>query len=143
MIRYGTKLNTPPVARLPWGSALAARWTLGLLLASVASCAQIRQIQQTRVDFNSGTIRGQLIDDGSGQPIHGARVDLVADTGRTVHEDFTWTYEGGAFSLASVPPGAYRVRATVEGYEPQVSERLVVNAGDLVTIALRLRRARH
>jgi Carboxypeptidase regulatory-like domain len=142
MALYAIRPNSLHGARPLVGSARAASWTLGLLVASVASCGQIRQIQQTSVDINSGTIRGQLVDDASGQPIDRARVDLLADTGATAQERFTWTYERGAFSLSSVRPGAYRIRATIEGYEPQVSERLQVGAGDLVTITLRLRRAR-
>lgn len=139
MIHYATSPAPSPLVQPSPRAALARVCALGLVLMAVASCGLVRQIQETPVDFTNGTIRGQVLDDASGQNIDRARVDLLPDTGTAPQERFTWTYEKGAFSFSSVRPGAYRVRATIEGYEPQVSERLVIDAGELITIVLRLR----
>jgi hypothetical protein len=72
----------------------------------------------------AGVVRGS-----EGDPIPGAVIQL--DDGRRVFSD-----GGGAFRVADVRPGAYRVTVTSLGWQTRVIEGLEVEAGDTVQLTL-------
>jgi hypothetical protein len=80
-------------------------------------------------------IRGRLLDDASGTPIHSARVALTANRGRWRTEMLTDST--GAFSFEDVSPGPYRLRASRVGYRDGGGQ-LRLSADSIVELELRL-----
>ena len=79
-----------------------------------------------------GTITGLVVNEGTGRPFGGVPILLVGTDFRAV------TSTAGRFLLEGVPPGAYRIRAVCEGFEPASQEVEVTGAGQLrVMLALR------
>ena len=71
----------------------------------------------------TGTIRGRVIDAVTNEPLVGANV-FVRETSFGSATDLE-----GRYTITRVPPGTYRVQASVIGYRPQVDADIVVGAG--------------
>ena len=69
------------------------------------------------------TLSGTVVDDG-GTPLPGVTVILEGGERRTALTD-----ERGAFAFVGVPPGSYRLRLTLPGFQP-ISVAVQVKAGD-------------
>ena len=85
--------------------------------------------------FAQGTasVKG-LVKDSSGGSIPGAVVKVVSENGATVE---AVTDGEGAFAAASLAAGAYRVEASLDGFETAV-RRVALAAGQLVDVELTL-----
>src|SRR5690349_1337878 len=95
-----------------WGGAL-----LALALAIPALCFG----QSER-----GSITG-LIEDTSKAPIPGVAVTVVqVATNATTN---VFTSESGTYSAANLPPGGYRLQASIQGFQSATVEGIVVIAG--------------
>jgi TonB dependent receptor/Carboxypeptidase regulatory-like domain len=80
----------------------------------------------------TGTIDGKVVD-ASGSALPGVTVTLGSDRG----ERSAITDEEGKFLFGILPPGAYTLRATLEGFEP--AERAVpLETGQRQTVELKL-----
>lgn len=73
----------------------------------------------------AGSLTG-IIRDSSGAEVPGTTVQVVNETTGTKSETVSDT--AGAFSLATLTPGRYRLEATLDGFEPGVRQ-LVVASG--------------
>lgn len=71
----------------------------------------------------TGSIRGRVIDAVTNEPLVGANV-YVRETSYGSATDLD-----GRYTITRVPPGTYRVQASVIGYKPQVDADIVVAAG--------------
>ncbi len=74
-----------------------------------------------------GRIEGQVILAETGDPLHAATV-VILELDR-----YSETDEEGGYRFANIPTGAYHVVAHVSSAMTQVSERVVVGAGETVT----------
>ena len=108
--------------RLLLGAAIA------LLLPSVMK-AQINQTTQT-----SQTVRGQVCDVASGEPMIG--VTITVENGITLA---TVSDADGNFVINNVPVGRHSVRATFIGYEPVLLKEQLVSSGKELVLTLRMR----
>ncbi len=79
-----------------------------------------------------GTITGLVVNEGTGRPFGGVPIVVVGTDFRAV------TSTAGRFSLEGVPPGAYRIRAVCEGFEP-VSQDVEVTGARQLRVMLALR----
>ena len=102
-------------------SRYAVLATLGLAIATPALRAQ------------QGTVAGQITDQSTGQPIGGARVQLVRGTVSAV------SAADGRYSI-TLPAGQHELRAQLIGYNT-VTQRLTVRSGETVTTDFALQRA--
>jgi TonB-linked SusC/RagA family outer membrane protein len=91
--------------------------SLSLALAGTLLCAAQVSAQST------GTITGRVLDSASRRPVASVSV-RVTGTPRGV-----LTRDDGGFTLASVPVGSYRVRASRIGFAPQVKDVTVSGGG--------------
>ncbi|WP_420450125.1 carboxypeptidase-like regulatory domain-containing protein [Candidatus Palauibacter sp.] len=76
---------------------------------------------------------GIVITEATSEPIEGARITLVDTDYRAV------TSREGRFSLADLPPGSYRIRASCPGYTSPVLEVKLAEGGS-EPVVLKLRR---
>ena len=81
---------------------------LGLLPAATAAAQS-----------GAGSLSG-IIRDSSGAEVPGTTVQVVNET--TGSKTETVTDSAGAFSLATLTPGRYRLEATLDGFEPGVRQ---------------------
>jgi len=81
-------------------------------------------------------IIGRLLDDDTGEPIVGGRVELLEAGGRGVAN--TLTSEDGLFRLLSPVPGSYKLRADRIGYETAESSNLRLVLGDSIWLDFHL-----
>jgi outer membrane receptor protein involved in Fe transport len=89
---------------------------IGLLLLSTAVCAQ------------KGTIRGQVIDDTSGETMIGATVTISGTTiGAATDMD-------GKFVIADIEPGKYAILVSFISYSPVTVNDVEVNAGEVTVL---------
>ena len=93
-----------------------------LLLPSMA------QVQATQ------TIRGQVSDVASGEPMAG--VSIQVENGTTSQ---TMTDMAGNFVINNVPVGRHAVRATYVGYEPVLIKELLLSASKELVLSLSMR----
>lgn len=93
-----------------------------LLLPSMA------QVQATQ------TIRGQVSDVASGEPMAG--VSIQVENGTTYQ---TMTDMAGNFVINNVPVGRHAVRATYVGYEPVLIKELLLSASKELVLSLSMR----
>ena len=82
---------------------------------------------------SSATVQGKVTDPAGG-PLAGAQVSVNGDGGsRTVSADKT-----GSFQIADLPPGHYRLTASLDAYGPSDTKEIDVRAGQTLTQNLRL-----
>lgn len=77
------------------------------------------------------TVRGTLVEEGSGRPIPGAFVVLQDTTGRTLSSALTGS--AGTWLLRAPGPGTYLLRTDRIGYASAVSDMLVLREGESTT----------
>ncbi len=121
------------------------RWAMGaaLLLGGVGGCAtmerEIDALQPPR--FTTGGLRGRVVDESTGFHVRFGSVTLADSTGATVAGDqrtLSYVNGDGEYSFPNVKPGVYRLKADIPGYAPRISERVVVNVNESVTVELRV-----
>lgn len=100
--------------------------SLMMLLFPVAAGAQTNQANQT--------IRGQVCDVASGEPMIG--VTITVENGTTMA---TISDVDGNFEIKNVPVGRHSVRATYIGYEPVLLKEQLVSSGKELVLTLRMR----
>ncbi|GIV55121.1 MAG: hypothetical protein KatS3mg039_1639 [Candidatus Kapaibacterium sp.] len=87
------------------------------------------------------TVRGRVVDDGTGQPVGYATVSLHRSddtSGRAVRGALS--LPDGTFLLRSVPAGVYRLRLRLVGYRTAVRDSVrVPSSGDVAIGTVRLR----
>ena len=98
-----------------------------LLLPSVMK-AQTGQINQT-----TQTIRGQVCDVASGEPMIGVTITIENGTTMATVSDVD-----GNFVINNVPVGRHSVRATYIGYEPVLLKEQLVSSGKELVLTLRM-----
>jgi hypothetical protein len=97
---------------------------LGALAVAIPAFAQLA----------TGSIYGRTVDQ-SGAAVAGATVTLAgSDATQTTTSD-----EGGAFRFLNVPPGTYRVTATLTGFSSVTRQNVVVAVGSTVEIPLNMK----
>jgi hypothetical protein len=82
----------------------------------------------------SATISGEITD-AQGALVPAATITVISE--RTGTERSTTSNDSGAYRL-TVPPGEYRVRASLKGFEATKSERLTVFVGTAARLDLKL-----
>ena len=86
-----------------------------------------------KVQINQ-TVRGQVIDVASGEPMIG--VTVTVENGTTLA---TVSDADGNFIINNVPVGRHSVRATYIGYEPVLLKEQLVSSGKELVLTLRMR----
>jgi len=87
-----------------------------------------------REDAQTGTVLGQVFDADTGQPLEGATVILEPpspEVGRAPDPVMRVTDERGAYRIAGVPPGPYKVRFRKAGYRDSAMTDFEVVAGQV------------
>ncbi|HEY6156359.1 MAG TPA: TonB-dependent receptor [Gemmatimonadales bacterium] len=102
----------------------------GVLLLCLSLPVRVGTAQD--VGQPTGTIAGTVTSQETGAPLAGAGVTVVG----TRLEGATGA--DGRYTIANVPPGAYRVRARLIGYSSTVDTGVVVVAGQTATADLAL-----
>lgn len=118
---------------LPAGAAVEVTAAYGreMGVSALVEAADGARLRLTVKVTEPGTITGLVVNEGTGRPFGGVPILLVGTDFRAV------TSTAGRFSLEGVPPGAYRIRAVCEGFEPASQEVEVTGAGQLrVMLAL-------
>lgn len=100
---------------------------LGLLNAGAA-----------RAQSATATLSGTVTDD-TGAAVPDVRVTIV-NTATAFHRDVT-TGPQGTFTAPLLPPGRYELRAARDGFSPLEMPNLVLNVGDELALALKLKLA--
>jgi hypothetical protein len=104
-----------------------ARWFLPVVFVVMASVASVHaQARLTGADLEG------VITDQSGAVLPGTLVtvtNLETNVARTVTSD-----ENGRFFVAALPPGSYRVSASLPGFVTQNSDNVVLRLGQSVAI---------
>ncbi len=80
------------------------------------------------------TVRGTLVEEGTGDPVAGAFIILEDSTG--VETSTALTGPAGTWLLNAPRPGVYRLRADRIGYASTFSEPLDVGAGQSITFRM-------
>ncbi|MEO6526415.1 MAG: TonB-dependent receptor [Gemmatimonadaceae bacterium] len=93
----------------------------------VLTAAQVASAQAAQ-----GRIVGQVVSGEQGRPIDGARVTIEGTRlGVATRED-------GRFVITGVPVGTHKVRATMLGFAPRLSEPVAVTDGASATVDFRM-----
>ena len=109
---------------------MSVRRTLSMMLVCLALPFAVLAQSST------GSISGNVTDD-SGASLPGVTVTATnAGTGAT---RTAVTNGSGYYQLALLPPGAYRVEAALDGFQPMRRESITVNVGTDVTFDVKLR----
>ncbi len=80
----------------------------------------------------TGKIAGKVVDARTGEALVGANV-TIEGTQQGASSDVE-----GFFTILSVPPGTYRVRASIVGYTPSTQSNVKVNINQTTTLDFRL-----
>ncbi|MGO1770037.1 MAG: S8 family serine peptidase [Microbacterium sp.] len=86
----------------------------------------------TMTPITVGALRGSVADSASGDPVAGARVQVVGQ------EITTTTGDNGAYRIDGLPAGEYRLRVTADGYRESVSDPAEVRAALTTRVDYRL-----
>src|SRR6187431_1409109 len=115
----------PMTARPRWASARFPLVVLAVLLLAAPAWAQ----------FDTAQVSGS-IQDSSGGVLPGVDVVLVAEG--TGLERRAVTNEAGLYTFPNVPVGAYRINATLSGFQPVARTGVRVNAGLNIRVDIQL-----
>ncbi len=105
-------------------------WMTALVIALVLAMEAKAQANQAV----GQTIRGQVCDVASGEPMIG--VTITVENGTTLA---TVSDADGNFVINNVPVGRHSVRATYIGYEPVLLKEQLVSSGKELVLTLRMR----
>jgi hypothetical protein len=108
---------------------------LACILLAGSVMAQPAAAQQNSVD---ATIRGQVVDDMTGQGIPGVLVEALDFRDRIRRSATTDT--DGNFILPRVMPGSFWLRATQVGYVRTKTPPWSIQSGEVITVTIRLDR---
>jgi len=86
---------------------------------------------------STGTIKGKVTHDRTGDPIPAANV-LLLQTDGTATRYGAFTDASGEYVIINVPPGRYHLKAVMIGYKRVLVEDLLVGAGIVTTHNFRL-----
>lgn len=111
------------------------RWAGALALSVLLAGAGDARGQTSPAD---GTVRGQVLDAGSGAPVMAATVDVLDPVGRI--RSRATTDDQGSFLLSRLDPGEFRIRVRHVGYEEVTSPRWWIETGEVLTVVLRVDR---
>jgi hypothetical protein len=81
----------------------------------------------------TGTVRGRVVDP-QGLPLPGVTVTVIGPQG----EKTAQTDTDGRFNIAFLTPGAYTVRAELQGFKAREQERVAVSLGQTVDVPMSL-----
>ncbi len=80
---------------------------------------------------NMGTLQGKITEEGSGEPVIFCNLTLfkngVEATGGTTDLD-------GNYSIGNLDPGKYDVEVTYVGFQPQLIQGVIINAGRVIKL---------
>ena len=80
----------------------------------------------------TGKITGQIMDQGSNEPLAGANI-VLQGTGMGAAADLD-----GFFIILNVPPGAYTVEVSMIGYASYIQENVQVSVNQTTTLDIGL-----
>ncbi len=107
-----------------------------LTLAMVLLCSIVSAQPATQSEVKTkNAITGQVIG-ADGKPVKNAAVSATAIGARNSQSRAVTTNEDGAFRIADVKPGAYRLRASLPGYVTATEGLGNVYPGEFVTLNL-------
>ena len=95
---------------------------LFILLFSLNSTPSLAQF--------TGTLKGQVLDQATRQPLPGANI-LLLDS-----EHGTITGDDGRFTIPDLPVGGYRLQASMIGYETSIRPDLIVRSNRITVIRI-------
>ena len=87
-----------------------------------------------QTDEATQTIRGQVCDVASGEPMIGVTITVENGTTMATVSDLD-----GNFEIKNVPVGRHSVRASYIGYEPVLLKEQLVSSGKELVLSLRMR----
>ena len=103
----------------------------GALLAAVVLALPFAALAQTE----RGTITGVVMDSSKGA-VPGVSVAVI-NTGTNATTNVV-SSDSGSYSAANLPPGTYRIEATLQGFQTSVVEGVVLNAGTTARVDVTL-----
>lgn len=89
--------------------------------------AQTAELDGPVVEIPIGTVLGRVTDKG-GNPVQGAKVEMIDSTGSTIGEILTNT--SGDFRFDEVPPGVYSIVASKDGFKETRQQDITVQEGE-------------
>jgi hypothetical protein len=119
-----------PARNPPFSLRTVLRFTIWILPALLLLLA---------TELSAQSVRGRLIDGAARQPIQGALVLLLDESGRQMAGSLSG--DGGDFVINAPVPGRYRVRAQRIGFEDASSPIFQLDAGATVQQTLTLTQA--
>ena len=108
--------------------AVALRWAVFLAVALLAVVVPADAGEPSR----TGTVRGQVLDAVTRQPLAGAAV-VVLDHGLA-----TVTGDDGRFTVGGVPTGLHRLQIVLIGHESAILHDVVVRPNRVTPLAVAL-----
>jgi len=106
----------------------------GYIPATIGAVTQEAPIVLAR----AASLRARVVDGATGRPVGGGRIVVSYPAGRVL-DDFPFT-KGGTH-VATIDPGAVKVRADLPGYRSEVVD-VVLEAGREASITLTVRKER-
>lgn len=126
--------STGPRFRTP-GPSLVLRGLFALAgLTAILVARPAAAIQQ---GIGEGAIVGQVVDEATGEGVPAVQVEVL--DGRAPIPTSALGDGEGRFSLPRVPAGSFRLRVSRLGYAPATTPPAVLEAGELLTVTVRLR----
>jgi len=83
----------------------------------------------------SGDLRGTIVDP-SGNPLPLAKLTVINADGAFSRS--TISASEGRFTLTSIPPGIYKLRAEADGFTLKLIENIEIRVGDVVSLLIQL-----
>ena len=102
---------------------------VGAQIIADTNTTQLSQLSQA-----TQTIRGQVCDVASGEPIIGVTVQVDDESSATSISDID-----GNFVIENVPVGRHSIKASYMGYEPLVLKEQLLSSGKELVLNLRMR----
>src|SRR5262245_19227139 len=99
-------------------------------------CAGLAFLMATAETASAQTVRGQVLDVGTGQPIAGVRVTLINAAGAKVAESISTT--AGRFSFLSKTPGDHKIATNHIGYSPVTTGNFLVRENEVVEVDVKV-----
>ncbi|WP_370480295.1 DUF4382 domain-containing protein [Tamlana flava] len=132
-LQSGLKLNLNEELQAGFSYTFILDWIVSesIVKAGTTGMYNLKPVIRVNAEVNSGSINGMVVETIEESPVAKENVTVEVYTLDDVMVTDTMTDEFGNFLIQGLGAGSYKLKISIEGYEPYESDEIVVAVGEI------------